>query len=114
MQDDLGRIEERDACDERQKAVPEREGVAGMQAAVGELLDRLEREGVERLQLADARQVEEAVAADLARDVPEQHAEHDACAEHPPPPRDPLGPRRAPHERERHDPGSEQQDGAPA
>ena len=110
MQDDLGWIEERDTCDERQKAVPEREGVAGMRAAVGELLDRLEREGVERLQLADARQVEEAVAADLARDVPQQHAEHGAGAEHPPPPRNPLGPRRAPHERERRDSGSEQQE----
>ena len=80
-----------------------------MQTAVGELVDRLEREGVERLQLANTRQVEESVAADLARDVPQQHAEHGACAEHPPPPRNPLGPRGAPDERERHDPGSEQQ-----
>ena len=110
MQDDLGRIEEGDAGDERQKAVPEREGVAGMQAAVGELVDRLEREGVERLQLANAREVEEAVAADLAGDVPEQHAEHHSGSEHPPPPGNPLRPRRAPHERERHDPGAEQQD----
>ncbi len=110
VQDDLRRIEEGDACDEREKAVPEREGVARMQAAVGELIDRLERERVERLQLANARQMEEAVATDLARDVPQQHAEHDAGAEHPPPPRDPLGPRRAPHERERRDSGSEQQE----
>ena len=110
VQDDLGWIEERDPSDERQKAVPEREGVARMQAAVGELVDRLEREGVERLQLANPRQVEEAVAADLAGDVPEQHAEHHSGSEHPPPPGNPLRPRRAPHERERHDAGAEQQD----
>ena len=103
VQDDLGRVDERDTRNERQKAVPEREGVAGMEAAVGELVDRLEREGVERLQLADPREMEEAVAADLAGDVPEQHAEHDAGAQHPPPSRDPLRPRRAPHEWERRD-----------
>ena len=81
-----------------------------MQSAVGELVDRAEREGVERIQLAHARQVEEAVAADLARDVPEQHPEHDAGAEHPPPPGDSLGPGRAAHERERNDARAEEQD----
>ena len=83
VQDDLGRIEEGDAGDEREKAVPEREGVAGMQPAVRELVDRVERERVERLQLAHAREVEEAVAADLAGDVPEQHAQHRSGAEAP-------------------------------
>ena len=90
VQDDLGRVEEGDARDEREKAVPEREGVAGMQAAVGELVHGVERERVERLQLAHARQVEEAVAADLAGDVPEQHAEQRAGGEDPPPSREPL------------------------
>ena len=75
-----------------------------MQAAVCELVDPLEREGVECLQLADARQVEEAVAADLAGHVPEEQAEQHSGSEHPPPAGNPLRPRRAPHERERNDP----------
>ena len=76
VQDDVRRVEEGDTRDEREEAVPERERVAGVQPAVGELVHGVERERVERLELAHAREVEEAVAADLAGDVPEQDAEH--------------------------------------
>ena len=79
-----------------------------METAVGELVDRLERQRVERVQLANTRKVEEAVAADLTRDMPEQDAQQHTGSEHPPPPRDPLGPRRTPDERERDNPGAEQ------
>ncbi len=76
VQHDVGGVEKRDACDEREEGMPEREGVAGMEPAVRELVDRAERERVERLQLAHAGEVEEAVAADLACDVPERDPEH--------------------------------------
>ena len=89
--------------------MPEREGVAGVQPAVRELVDGVERERVERLELAHAREVEEAVAADLAGDVPEQDAEHRTRAEHPPAAGQPLGARSAPGEPQRDDAGREQQ-----
>ena len=57
--------------------MPEREGVAGVEPAVRELV-HVEVEVAELDQLANPREVEEAVAADLARDVPEQQPEHGA------------------------------------
>ncbi len=96
MQDDVGRVEEGDARDERQEAVPQREGIARVEAAVRELVHRVERERAERVQLSRTGEVEEPVAADLARDVPEQDAEDRARPEDPPASRDPLAARRAP------------------
>ena len=84
MQDDVLRIEERDSRDKCEEAVPEREGVAGVQPAVRELVHSVERERVESLELAHTGEVEEAIATDLARHVPEQDAEHRAGAEQPP------------------------------
>jgi hypothetical protein len=72
--DELG-ILARDLRHERDEAVPEREGVAGVQARVGELADALEREVVELEELANASQVEQPVASDRPRDPPEEDAE---------------------------------------
>ena len=58
--------------------MPEREGVTGVEPAVGELVHGREREVAELEQLANARQVEQAVTADLTRYVPEQQPEHGA------------------------------------
>ena len=94
VEDDVRRVEEADPGDEREEAVPERERVAGVETTVGELIDGVERERAERIELPHAREVEEAVAADLPGDVPEQEPEHGACDEDPSPPRNPLRPRR--------------------
>ena len=75
--------------------MPERERVAGVEPAVGELVDGVERERVERVELPHAREVEEPVAADLAGDVPEQEPEHGAGDEDPAAARNPLRPRSA-------------------
>ncbi len=83
VQDDLGRVEEADPRDEREEPVPERERVAGVKPAVGELVDGVERERAERIQLLHAREVEEPVAADVPGDVPEQEPEQRAGAERP-------------------------------
>ena len=74
VDDDRG-IESRDLRHERVEAVPEREGVARVQAAVLELVEGAEVEVAELDELADAREVEEAVAGDDARDVPQGDAE---------------------------------------
>ena len=58
-----------------------------MQPAVRELVRALQREVVEREELLDASEVEEAVAADVPCDPPEEEPEQRACAEH-------AGPRR--------------------
>ena len=109
VQDDVRRVEKGNAGNESEKGVPEREGVAGMQAAVRELVHSVKRERVERLELAHPSEVEEAVAADLAGDVPEQDPEHRARAEHPPAAGEPPGAGSAPAEAEGHEAGSEQQ-----
>ena len=98
VQDDLGRVEEADPRDEREEPVPERERVAGVEPAVGELVDGVERERAERIQLLHAREVEEPVAADVPGDVPEQEPEQRAGEKDPAPPRDPLRPRRVARE----------------
>ena len=67
-----------DLGDEREKAVPEREGVAGVEPAVGELDHALEREVAEREELPHPGEMEEPVAAHLAGDPPQQQAEQDA------------------------------------
>ena len=51
-----------DLRDEREEAVPERKRVAGMQAAVGELRDAVEREVVELEELPGAGEMEQPVA----------------------------------------------------
>ena len=80
MDDDLLGIGARDLRDEREEPVPERERVAGVEAAVRELRDAVEREVVELEELAGAREVEEAVAFDVPRNAPEEHPEHDPGA----------------------------------
>jgi hypothetical protein len=109
VEHDVGRIDECDAGDEREEAVPERERVAGMEAAVGELVGGVERERPEGVELAHAREVEEPVAANLARDVPEQDTQDDAGPEHPPPARDLLRSGSAPRQRQRSQAGREQE-----
>ena len=81
--------------------MPERERVAGVQPAVGELADVLERQLVEREQLLDAGEVEEAVAADIAGDVPERDPVERADRSDEPRPRDARRPRRAQAQRHR-------------
>ena len=63
----------------REKRMPERKGVAGMQAATDELVETPRTERPELDELADARHVERAVADQRPwRDVPEQQPEHEA------------------------------------
>ena len=76
------RIEPGELRDERQEPVPEREGVAGMEAAVGELVHRAQVQVGEVEELADAALVEERVADDRALDVPERDSEHRPAHEH--------------------------------
>ena len=109
VEDDVCRIDEGDASDERQEAVPERERITGVETAVGELVHRVERERAEGVELAHARKVEEPVAADLAGNRPEQEAEDGARAEDPPAARNPLGSRRATAGGERDDSDRDQQ-----
>ena len=63
LDDDLG-ILAGDARDECVEPVPEREGVAGMQAAVHELVEARERERVQLHELANSREVEQPVPLD--------------------------------------------------
>ena len=80
-----------------------------MPTAVRELVHRVQREGVELVQLAHAGEMEEAVAADLAGDLPEQEAEHDAGGEDPPAAGDELGSWCPARERRGDDGGREEQ-----
>ena len=84
VEHDVHRIGARHLRDEREEAVPERERVAGMQPAVRELVRAPEREVAERQQLLDPCEMEEAVAADVPRDVPEEEPEQRARGEHDP------------------------------
>ena len=81
MLDDDSRVEPRDLRDERVEPVPERKRVAGMEAAVLELVDRAQVQVAEVDELAHAGEVEEPVAGDDPRDVPEERAEHDSAGE---------------------------------
>ena len=99
VEHDLRRVDEGDLRDQRQERLPEREGVARVQPAVGELVHGRQVQVAELDELAGAGQVEEAVTADLAGDVPEQQAEHGTGGPHPRAPGDLGHPR--PPERER-------------
>ena len=68
-------IDAGEARDDRHTAVPERKGVAGMQPAVQELADVVQRERVERVELADAAEVHESVAGQDVVDRPQRTAE---------------------------------------
>ena len=82
---DLRRIDAGELRDEREPAVPERERVAGMEAAVLELVDGAQRERAEVVELPDAAEVEDHVALDDALDPPERGAERDAAERDGPP-----------------------------
>ena len=84
------RILARDLRDQREEAVPEREGVAGVQAAVGELGDPVERQVVELEQLPRTREVEEAITLHRRCRDPQEHADDRAPEEHPCAPRNGL------------------------
>ena len=83
MQHDVDRVGARDLRDQREEAVPQRERVAGMEPAVRELVERVQREVVEREELLYPREMEEAVTADVPGDVPEEQSEHRPGGEDP-------------------------------
>src|SRR5581483_4573529 len=70
-----------DLRDQRDEAMPERERVAGMEPAVLELVERAKVQAAEIDELAHAREVEQSVPGDRARDVPQCDAEDDAAEE---------------------------------
>jgi hypothetical protein len=74
----LRRVDARELRDQREKRVPERERVARMQAAVAELVDAAHVQVAEVDELANAPEMEERVAGDGARNVPQQRAENEA------------------------------------
>ena len=76
VEDDVDGIGTRDLGDEREEAVPEGKRVAGVEPAVRELVRAAEREIAEGEELLDPGEVEEAVAADVPGNVPEEEAEH--------------------------------------
>ena len=82
MEDDVDRIGARDLRDQREQAVPEREGVARVEATVGELVRAREGEVVEGEELLHPGEVEEPVAADVPGDVPERDAQRGTRREH--------------------------------
>ncbi len=63
------------------RAKPEREGVPGVEAAARELVDGAQVEVADVVEHADDVEVEEGIADDGARDLPEQQAEEDAAGE---------------------------------
>ena len=75
VEHDAGGIDAGEARDDRHAAVPERERVAGVEPAVQELADVVQRERVERIELADAAQVHEGVAGQDVVDRPQRAAE---------------------------------------
>ena len=72
------RVDTGEPGDARDQHVPQRERVARVQPAVHELVHGVEREVVERLELAHAREMEERIAVELPGDSPESDAEADA------------------------------------
>ena len=91
-------VDSREPGDESHEHVPERERVAGVEPAVHELVHGLEPEVVERLELADAGEVEEPVAVELPGDRPERDAEQHSCGHDPE--RERRGPPQRLHDRE--------------
>src|SRR5207237_4007754 len=71
----------RDLRDERVERVPEGERVAGMQAAVLELVDGAQMQVAEVDELAHPREVEEAVTGDDAGHVPQRDADSHPAGE---------------------------------
>jgi hypothetical protein len=87
--DDERRVDARQLRHRREERVPERERVAGMEAAVDQLVHPPQRQRPEVDELAHAGEMEGTVAReDRRRDVPQQHAQHDAGGERDPVPRD--------------------------
>jgi hypothetical protein len=78
VQEHRGRIDAAHAPDEREQHVPEREGVAGMQSPVRELVHRPQVQVAEGVELAHAGEVEERVAVERAGHVPERDPEEHA------------------------------------
>src|SRR5699024_8591351 len=76
---DVGRIDSGELRDQREEGMPEREGVAGVQAAVAELVDRSDVQVAELDELPYATEVEERVAVDRGCDVPQQGADDDTA-----------------------------------
>ena len=72
-----------DLRDQPDEAVPERERVAGVQAAVGELGDPLERQVVELEQLPHTGEVEQTVSLHGRSGDPEEHADDGPPEERP-------------------------------
>ena len=83
MGDDALGILARDLRDEPDEAMPEREGVARMQAAVRELGDPLERQVVELEELPHTGEVEQTVALHGRSGDPEEHADDGSPEERP-------------------------------
>ena len=79
---DERRVDAGQLGDPGEKPVPERERVAGVQAAVPELVHGVDPHVVERDQLAHPCQVEERVAVDGPREPPERDPEHRSAGEH--------------------------------
>ena len=76
VEDDVRRVDPGQLRDEREEPMPEREGVAGMRAAVRELAHRVDRQLVERLELPHPGQVEQRVAAERRPEPPDEDGEH--------------------------------------
>ncbi len=76
MHDDLLGVLVRHLRDEREKAVPERERIAGVQAPVGELRHAVERQAVEVEELPRTREVEEPVSLHGRSCDPHDEADH--------------------------------------
>src|SRR6266536_1430920 len=73
------RVDVAEPGDKSNSRVPDRERIAGVEPSVPELVDDIERAQVERLQLADAREMEETVAVDRVRRPPDGTGEHGAA-----------------------------------
>ena len=79
MEHDGGGIDAGEARDDRHAAVPERKRVAGVEPAVQELADVVQRERVQRVELANAAEVHEGVAGQDVVDRPQRAAEDQPC-----------------------------------
>ncbi len=83
VDDDALGILARDLRNQRDEAVPEREGVAGMETAVCELRHAVEREGIEAQKLPCAGEVKQSVALNRRSSDPDQQPDHRAPEERP-------------------------------
>lgn len=83
VDDDALGILARDLRNQRDEAMPEREGVAGMETAVCELRHTVEREGIETQKLPRASEVKQSVALNRRSGDPDQQSDHRAPEERP-------------------------------